>query len=69
MISYVTGFDKTMQASTHIQFYNFEGPQLHVGKCHHVQILISSFMKIWKHYINKVNSIMYMVKLQLFEVE
>ena len=36
------------QASTRIQFYNFEGPQLHVGKGHHVQILIISFMKIWK---------------------
>ena len=36
------------QASTHIQFYNFEGPQLCVGKYHHIQILSSSFMKIYE---------------------
>ena len=35
-------------ASTHIQFYNFEGPQLYAKKCYHAQILVGSFMKIWK---------------------
>ena len=38
------------QASTHIQFYNFEAPQLHVGMYYHAQIFI--IIKIWKENAN-----------------
>ena len=56
-------------ASTHIQFYNFEGPQLHVAKCHHAQILICSYkdMKRKHEIFGAIAS--NMVKLQQFEVE